>query len=189
LSRALVVLLGLCAGLASLAPSGASAEIKKLLEMCPGQKLCPWFQAAVTPPKGWVEDKAIGDANHLTMLTPDKPELGADDALIYVQTSYENGPETLDQIIARNQADWRKSDPKTSITPLGTVPHGASGEPYKVFLFQNPDRPKQAFEKIAYGFAKLPNGERYFLIVVDTAASKAIVDQADDAFLDVLKQL
>jgi hypothetical protein len=35
----------------------ATAEIRKMMTACPGQKLCAWPRADVAPPKGWVEDK------------------------------------------------------------------------------------------------------------------------------------
>jgi hypothetical protein len=109
--------------------------------------------------------------------------------MIYVQTSSEPGPDTLDAIIAVNQAQWRKKEPKGSITPAGTAPRASGAAPFELFLYQNPDKPKQAFETIAYGFAIQPNGERYFLTVVDTAANKAAIDKSNDDFLAVLKGL
>ena len=173
----------------ALAAGGASAEVKKLMTMCPGQKLCPWFQSTATPPEGWVEDKNAGAQNHVTILLPDKDDLDFNDPMIYVQTSYEPGTDTLDAIIAVNQAQWRKQEPKGSITPIGTAPRADGEAPFKLFLYRNPDKPKQAFETIAYGFAIQPNGERYFLTVVDTAADEAAIDRSNDAFLAVLKEL
>ena len=159
------------------------------MTICPGQKLCAWFQSTVTPPKGWVEDRDAGAQNHVTILLPDKDDVDFSDPMIYVQTSYEPGADTLDAIIAVNQAQWRKQAPKGSITPIGTAPRADGAAPFKLFLYQNPDQPKQAFETIAYGFATLANGERYFLTVVDTAADKAAIDTSNDDFLAVLKGL
>jgi len=176
--------------IAALTTAGdASAEIKKLMSTCPGQTLCAWFQSPVTPPKGWVEDKDAGEQNHVTILLPDKEDLDFNDPMIYVQTSFEPGTETLEAIIAVNQAQWRKQEPKGSITPAGTAARINGEAPFRLFLYQNPDKPKQAFETIAYGFATQPNGERYFLTVVDTAASKAAIDKSSDDFLAVLKGL
>ena len=189
-SRAgMLAALSLVAAMAALAPRGAVAEIKKLMTMCPGQKLCSWFQSTVAPPKGWIEDKEGGRQNRVTMLTPDKPELDESDPLIYVQTSYHPGPETLDAIIAGNQALWRKSEPKGSATPIGTAPRAAGKEPFKLFLYENPSRPQQAFETIGYAFETQPNGERYFLTVVDTASTKAALEKSREAFLAVMKGL
>ena len=75
------------------------------------------------------------------------------------------------------------------MTPIGTAPRADGEAPFKLFLYRNPDKPKQAFETIAYGFAIQPNGERYFLTVVDTAADEAAIDRSNDAFLAVLKEL
>ena len=160
-----------------------------MMSMCPVQKLCAWYQSTVTPPKGWVEDKDAGEANRVTILLPDKANLSFNDPMIYVQTSSEPGTDTLDAIIAVHQARWRKEEPKGAITPAGTAPRASGAAPFKLFLYQNPDKPKQAFETIAYGFAIQPNGERYFLTVVDTAANKAAIDKSNDDFLAVLKGL
>jgi hypothetical protein len=168
---------------------GASAEVKKQMSMCPGQKLCAWYLSTVSPPKGWVEDKDAGERNHVTLLLPDKDDVDVNDPMIYVQTSYEPGADTLEAIIAVNQAQWRKQEAKGSITPIGTAPRASGEAPFKLFLYRNPDQPKQAFETIAYGFTTLPNGERYFLTVVDTAANKAAIDKSADDFLAVLKGL
>ena len=61
---------------------GASAEVKKLMTMCPGQKLCAWYQSTVTPPKGWVEEADAGAQNHVTILLPDKDEVDFNDPMI-----------------------------------------------------------------------------------------------------------
>jgi hypothetical protein len=173
--------------LASFATAGAaSAEVKKLMSMCPGQKLCAWYQSTVTPPKGWLEDKDAGEQNHVTILLPDKGDLDFNDPMIYVQTSLEPGTDTLDAIVAVNQAQWRKQESKGSITPAGTAPRASGAAPFELFFYQNPDKSKQAFETIAYGFAIQPNGERYFLTVVDTAAGKTAIDASSGDFLAVL---
>ena len=158
-----------------------------MMSMCPGQKLCAWYQSTATPPKGWGEDKDAGEHNHVTILAPDKDDVDFNDPMIYVQTSLEPGTDTLEAIIAVNQSQWRKQEPKVSITPAGTAPRANGAAPFKLFLYQNPDKPKQAFETIVYGFAIQPNGERYFLTVVDTAASKAAIDKSNDDFLAALK--
>ena len=106
------------AALASLSPISATAEIRKMMNVCGGQKLCPWFQSTVAPPKGWIVDKAQGEQHFVTMLVPDKKELGDDDPLIYVQTSYHRDQQTLDANIKMNQDLWRKSEPNVRITPL-----------------------------------------------------------------------
>ena len=175
--------------LAFIGATGGAAEVEKRMSMCPGQKLCAWFQSTVTPPKGWVEDTDAGAANHVTILLPDKDEVDFNDPMIYVQTSLEAGSETLEAIIAVNQSQWRRQEPKGSITPLGTAPRADGAPPFKLFLYQNPDKPKQAFETIAYGFAIQPNGERYFLTVVDTAATKTAIDKSNGDLLAVLKGL
>lgn len=166
------------------ASTSAGAEIKGVAQLCPGQKICAWFQANVALPKGWTQDVEASAQNHVTLLEPDKDDLGDEDALIYIQTSPENGPETLDEIIQSNLGTWRKSDPKATFVSEDSV--RARG--FKLYLFRNPDRPKQAYERIAYGFTKGSDGKRYFLTIVDTGASREIIDKADIAFRYVLNQ-
>jgi len=122
----------LVAGVAALAPSGAAAEIKKMMTPCPGQKLCAWFQSTVVPPKGWIEDKEGGQQRHVTILVPDKPELVDRDPLIYVQTSYHPGSQTLDAIVAGHQAQWLESESEGSATPIGAAPRAAALTPSRI---------------------------------------------------------
>ena len=125
----------------------------------------------------------------MTILLPDKDDVDFNDPMIYVQTSFEPGTDTLDAIIAVNEAQWRKQEPKGSITPIGSAPRADGVAPFELFLHQNADKPKQAFETIACGFATLPSGERCFLTVVDTAANRAAIDRSTDDFLAALNGL
>ena len=174
------------AALTCLWPIGASAEIRKMMTMCEGQKLCPWLQSSVAPPKGWVVDKAQGEQHFVTMLVPDKKEIGEDDPLIYVQTSFHRDQQTLDANIKMNQDLWRKSEPDVRITPLGTVARGAGKEPFQVFLYENPTHPQQAFEKMAFASEKQPDGSHYIVTVVDTAGNRKAIDDSSAAFQAVL---
>jgi len=178
--------LAIAAAMAALHPGAGSADVRKMMVMCPGQKLCAWYQSTVKAPKGWVEDKTLGEQHLVTMFTPDKPELGPADPLIYVQTSPHLGPQTLDENIKKNQDLWRKSEPQARITPMGTVARGGGKEPFQVFLYENPTRPQQAFEKIAFALEKQPEGGVYILTVVDTASTRRAIDESNDAFLAVL---
>jgi hypothetical protein len=174
------------AAFASLSPMSASAEIRKMAVICEGQKLCPWFQSSVVPPKGWVEDKAMGAQHFVTMLVPDKKQLGPEDPFIYVQTSYHRDQQTLDENVKMNQDIWRKSEPKVRITPLGTAARGAGKEPFQVFLYENPTHPQQAFEKMAFTSEKQPDGSHYIVTVVDTAGNRKAIDDSSAAFQAVL---
>jgi hypothetical protein len=151
LLRPLASGLAAAAALASLASPLASAEIQKMMLVCQSGKLCPWFQARVAPPKGWVEDKDAGAKHFVEMFLPDKKDVGESDPLIYVQTSYHRDQQTLAENVKMNQDLWRKSEPKVRVTALPSVPRGAGKEPFQVFLYENPSHPEQAFEKMAYG--------------------------------------
>ena len=167
----------------------ASAEIQKLMQMCPGQKLCPWFKAVVSPPPGWVEDKEFGTSRFVTALFPDKGELGPKDPLIYVQVSWHRDRQTLEENIADNQRLWRKSEPRVKITPLPDVARGDGKTAFKVFLYENPTHPKQAFETIAFALEPQPDGNHYIITVVDTASNRHAIDASRDAYRAILRQL
>jgi hypothetical protein len=169
--------------------NSASAEIQKLMQMCPGQKLCPWFKAVVAPPKGWVEDQEFGSAHFITVLLPDKAKVGAQDAMIYAQVSLHRDEQTLDENIAQNQGIWRQKEPRVKITPLPDAARGGERTPFKVFLYENPTHPKQAFEMMAFGSEKVPDGSHYIITVVDTAASRQAIDASREAYLAVLAGL
>jgi hypothetical protein len=175
---------------AAFASSNASAEIKKVMSACEAQKLCAWLPATVAPPEGWVEDKESSAQHFVTMLVPDKDNLGFDDPIIYVQISYRRDQQTLAENVRMNQDIWRKSEPKVRITPLGTVARGGGGkDAFQAFLYENPTHPKQAFEKMAFALEKLPDGGHYILTVVDTAATRKAVEDSSAAFQAVLSGL
>ena len=176
----------LAAAMAAFRPGAGQAEVRKMMTMCPGQKLCAWFQSTVKAPKGWIEDKAQGEQHFVTMLEPDKPSLGPSDPLIYVQTSLHLEPVALDENIKKNQDLWRKSEPEGRIAPIGAVTRAGGKEPFQVFLYENPSRPQQAFEKIAFALEKRPEGGAYVLTVVDTASTRRAIEELSDAFQAVL---
>jgi hypothetical protein len=173
-----------------LAANPAAAEIQKLMQPCPQQqKLCPWFKAVVAPPPSWTEDKEFGSSHFITALFPDKAELGPDEPLIYAQASLHRDRQTLEQNIAQNQGIWRQKEPRANITPLPDVARGAGKAPFKVFLYENPTHPQQAFETIAFTLEKEPDGSHYIITIVDTASNRKAIDASHDAFLAVLRQL
>jgi hypothetical protein len=175
--------------MAALSAAPASAEVRKMMSACPDQKLCAWLKADVAPPKGWVEDKEYGAQNLVTILTPDQPERGPAGSIIYVQAGLRKPPQTLDEIIRNNQDIWRKSEPKVRITALETVARAGGKEPFKVFLYENPTRPQQAFEKIAFSVDRQPNGDIYVFTVVDSAASRKAIDESSSAYQAILAGL
>jgi hypothetical protein len=175
-----------CAAVAHLTSVRAEIQNRASTE-CPG-KICFWYQSMVTPPKGWKIDEAESAAHHLTILFPDKKKLDFRDPMIYVQTSKDADP--VDKIIARNLDDFRKeATPRAKFTDIGEAPRAEGKPPFKLYLFENPDAPRQAVEKLAFGVEVLPNGEHYFLIVVDTAANRRAIDDSSAAFLEILKGL
>ncbi len=163
-------------------------EIKKMAKSCEN-KICFWFQTQVKPPNGWVVDADASRENLVTILLPDKKKLTFDDPMIYVQTAYRPDAMSFDDMVAKDLENLRKgATPRAKITPIGEAAR-AGKPPFKLFLFENPDAPRQAVEKIAYELETLPNGERYYLTVVDTAANRRAIDGSEGAYTQVLSGL
>jgi hypothetical protein len=186
--RPAILMLGSLAVLALLV-NPTSAEIQKMVAMCQGQNLCPWYKAVVSPPKGWAEDKDFGGAHFITALFPDKAQLGPVAPVIYVQVSLHRDDQTLDENITQNQSIWRKSEPAAKITPMADSLRSDGRAPFKVFLYENPTHPKQAFEMMAFTLEKQPDGSHYIITVVDTASNRKGIDGSHDAYMAVLGQL
>lgn len=157
-----------------------------MMTMCAGQKLSAWYKAVVPPPKHWTEDKEYGNAHFVTAYFPDKPSL---EALIYVQVSLHRNNQTLEQNIQQNQGIWRKSEPRVKITPLAPVSRGGKRAPFMVFLYENPTRPKQAFEMVAFTLEKRPDGSHFIVTVVEAASSRKAIDDSRDAYMTLLREL
>jgi hypothetical protein len=106
--------------------------------------------------------------------------------MIYAQVSLHRDDQTLDANIAQNQGIWRQKEPRVKITPLPDAPRAGDRAPFKVFLYENPTHPKQAFEMMAFTLEKEPDGSRYIITVVDTASNRKAIDASREAYLAVL---
>jgi hypothetical protein len=157
----------------------ARAEVRNLMAPCEG-RLCPWFQAVVTPPAGWQENKAYGEESRMLILQPRKAKLRPSDPLIYVRASLIQDRRTLDEFIQVSQSRWRDSVPDTRIEKLPDIPRDGR-DPARLFRYANPSRPRQAHELIAFVDASETDGRRFVHMVVLTASNRKAVDDAEAA--------
>jgi len=92
----------------------ARAEVQKFMSTC-GEKLCPYYQLVLTPPDGWVIDKAATSKNKVQIMVPKGENFGAAPALIYVQAFYHADKQSSRSPISRAPAMRAGSPP--SVTP------------------------------------------------------------------------
>jgi hypothetical protein len=165
-----------------------SGEIRRLGAIC-GDKVCPWFQAVVDPPEGWMVSDEIGQANQITVLLP-KGEPDPAKPFIYVRTSYDSNNQPLQAFIAVEQKQWRQDVPDSIIEPLNSF--AREGKPaFLIYLYKNPSRPRQAFELVAFTKDVDPTrkDQRFFFQVVLAAPSMWVLEASKAAFYLVLRRV
>ena len=165
----------------------AHAEVQKLIVKC-GDKLCPYYQIALTPPHGWVLDARATWHNKVQMMVPKGTDFATAPALIYVQVFYHrNKSQTLADFARVSNERWRAHVKDAKITELPSVKR-ANGKPgFLRFAFQNPSRKQQAYELGAFGVDNDKDGNEFVLDVVMTGASKTSLDRAEKDYVAFLK--
>ncbi len=177
---------------ALLAAAPAKADIRKIVHLCGEQgaqaRLCPSFELALTPPAGWVQDKAATRANGVQVLVPQGRTFGNAEALIYVRVSLrENREQPLAEFVRVSQQRWRNAVPDTRIAGLADAARGAGKPPFLVFAYENPSRPQQAHERVAFGLDSDGDGNSYVLTVVMTGRSQKALERADAPYKAFLR--
>lgn len=189
--RARIVLLAaVLAAVASSAP--ARAEVRKFVNICgrneQGVRLCPSFALMLTPPEGWVEDAAASKQNGVQMLVPRGQTFGSAETAIYVKVSYradKNQP--LSDFVRTSQERWRKAVPDTTIAALPEQPRDNGKPAFLLFRYENPSRPQQAHEIVAFGLDSDKDGNDYVLTVVITGSAKKFLERADEPYKAFLR--
>jgi hypothetical protein len=167
--------------------SFARAEVQKFVNQC-GQKLCPYFQIALTPPDGWALDAKATKDNKIQIIVPQGQNFATADPLIYVQVFYHpDKQQTLADFARASNARWIAANAKSKITELPAVER-ANGKPAFVrFSFENPGKAEQAFEVGAFGIDSDKDGNEYVLDVVMSGSSKEALERSEAAYLAFLK--
>lgn len=165
----------------------ARAEVQKFIVKC-GDKLCPYYQLALTPPHGWVLDARATWHNKVQMMVPKGTTFNTAPALIYVQVfSHRDKNQTLADFARVSNERWRAQVKDAKITELPSVKR-ANGKPgFLRFAFENPSRVQQAYELGAFGIDTDKDGNEFVLDVVMTGADKAALDRADKDYIAFLK--
>jgi hypothetical protein len=167
--------------------AAARAEVQKFLGSC-GEKLCPYFQLVLTPPEGWLLDKAASSAKQVHIMVPKGQSFATAQPLIYVQVFYHaDKQQTLADFARVSNARWVSENPKSKVSELPAVER-ANGKPaFLRFAFDNPASAEQAYEVGALGMDTDKDGNDFVLDVVMSGKSKAALDRAEAAYIGFLK--
>jgi hypothetical protein len=170
-----------------LCASFGRAEVQKFVNQC-GQKLCPYFQIALTPPDGWVLDAKATKDNKIQIIVPQGQTFATADPLIYVQVFYHSDKQqTLADFARTSNARWIAANAKSKIGEMPAVER-VNGKPaFLRFSFENPGKAEQAFEVGAFGIDSDKDGNEYVLDVVMSGSSKEALDRSDAAYFALLK--
>lgn len=106
----------------------ARSEVQKFIIKC-GDKLCPHYQIALTPPRGWALDARATWHNKIQMIVPQGTTFNTAPALIYVQVFlHRNKNQSLADFARISNERWRAHVKDAKISPLPTVKR-ANGKP------------------------------------------------------------
>ncbi len=175
------------AGLIQTAPASAG-EIRRNMADC-GGKACPWFEAAVTPPKGWTISKNETHINRVALMFPGA-KVDYSGAVMYVKTTFDGDNQALADFIATAQKRWKASHADFTAEKLADFKR--DGKPdCTVYLYKNPSMPQQAFELTAFVKDTDPahKDQNFVFQAVMTAPAMKMIEENKAAFYELLRGL
>jgi hypothetical protein len=176
----------LTAGLIA-AAGAARAEVQKFMNTCDG-KLCPSYQLVLTPPAGWVIDKAASTKLRVQIMVPDGKNFNSAPALMYVQVFlHADKQQSLANFANVSNGRWKAHVMDAKVIELATVERANGNPGYLRFAFENPSKSQQGYEFGAFGIDSDKDGNEFVLDVVMTGASKAALDKAEKDYIAFLK--
>jgi hypothetical protein len=174
------------------APPGAAgaARLKGYTHTCrEAKEQCVWHKAVVTPPKGWIEDKAWTERYQRLMLF-ENGDKGQDKPVMYLRAHIGDESLALEDYIKVAQKRWQEDLENSSIEALPDLKR--KGKPaFKMYLYKNPTVPDQAFELTAFTKdvdAEHPE-ETFFFQAVLSSPNKEELERAKAAFYELLRNL
>lgn len=165
----------------------ARAEVQKSMQICEG-KLCPFFTLVLTPPADWDLDKAASEENRVQMLIPRGTNFHDARAVIYIRISAKDKNQPLSDFIRVSQERWRQSVTDTKISKLPAVERGNGKAAFEPFRYENPSRPQQPFELVAFGTDTDKDGNDFVLTVVVSGKDQKAIEQAQASYLELLRR-
>jgi hypothetical protein len=173
--------------IACVAPTSANAEVQKHMQICDG-KLCPSFTLVLTPPVEWDVDKAASEENRVQMLIPRGTNFHDARAVIYVRVAVKDKDQPLADFIRVSQERWRQSVADAKISKLPPVERGNGKSAFEPFRYENPSRPQQPFEIVAFGTDTDKDGNDFILTVVMSGKDQKAIEQAQNSYLELLRR-
>lgn len=165
----------------------ARAEVQKVMQACSG-KLCPSFSLVLTPPSDWNVDKAASEENRVQMLIPRGMNFHDARAIIYIRVSAKDKDQPLSDFIRVSQERWRQAVADTKILKMPVVERGNGKAAFEPFRYENPSRPQQPFEIVAFGTDTDKDGNDFILTVVMSGKDQKALEQAHDSYLELLRR-
>ena len=150
----------------------------KFLRMCPEQKLCPYYELVLEPPKDWIEDKEASKQNGVQMMKAARPQFRQRAGPDVRGNSSRPDNQSVEDFVRVSQERWRRSVRDTKIEKIADVER-TSGQPAFVsYRYENPSQPQQRFEAVSFALDKDKDGNTFFVMVASTGKDKKAIDQA-----------
>ena len=170
-----------------LLPISVQADVQKSLQIC-GGKLCPSYAIEITPPENWQIDRTASEENRAQMLVPIGSTFHDARAVIYVRISPKGKEQPLSDFIRVSQDRWRQSVSDTKIQKLPVVERDNGKAAFEPFRYESASQPQQPFEVVAFGIDTDKDGNDFILTVVMSCKDQKALEQAQAAFLDLLRR-
>lgn len=167
----------------------SAARLQGHLEMCENQRLCPWYEAQVMPPQGWVTDKEWTGRYKAVMMFPGGRK-DKSTSLMYVRAHQGEPALTLEDYIKGAQQKWSQRNKDSKIEKVDDL--AREGKPtISVYYYRNPSVADQGYELTAFMKDTSPDYKdaTFFFQIVLSAPSKKELDKARPAFFELLKGL
>ena len=161
-----------------LIPMSSVAEIERIAVVNQGGTRVMWWPK-VTPPQGWHQDKGASQANGFNVLVPDGANFNNAETVMYARANYkprDPGVRSVQELIDRDQAQFRKSSPEMDIKESKAVTI-ADGTAMRSFTYAPGKSGKGNWECVAYG----EDGDYYLTFVVSSRSQKGF-DAARSAY-------
>jgi hypothetical protein len=127
----------------------------------------------VTPPAGWFHNREGSEKVGLQVMTS-KPKDA--DALIYIEANPLRNDLAFSKIVAAAAEDLRRSSRNAKVTRLPEVARKNGNPPFQLFRIEQPSKPHQPLEFVAYGKAAEPDGTLFILTVTIAGHDAKVIE-------------
>jgi len=164
----------------------AAAKVKKFMNPCSEKMLCAFFRASVTPPEGWVEDRAATRHFGAVILLQNGVAFNDSQATIYAVARYNPKRAPLSGFVAEAIGELSGVAKDAKVTPLPELRRASGQPPFVRHSFEAPSQKEQGYELHAVTGDTDDDGNQYVVTITLSANSKAALIAAEPAYLAVL---